>query len=119
MPVVGDLRAPCIRALLGYRSAFCGRRFSVRSTRGQLFLVFTQERYGYRMGIKPNLIEILTTIDGLSFDEAWTGHERVEVDGRQIPYISRAALLVNKRAGGPTQTPCRRGLVEKNRDKSE
>lgn len=62
--------------------------------------LFASEGYGYRMGIKPHLIEILTTIQGVSFDDAWAGHRVFVLEGRQIPYIGRAALLRNKRAAG-------------------
>jgi hypothetical protein len=62
--------------------------------------LFASEGYGYRMGIKPNLIEVLTTIDGLSFDEAWSDHRVVNIDGRTIPVIGRKALLRNKKASG-------------------
>lgn len=62
--------------------------------------LFAQERYGYRMGRKPLLIEILTKIDGVSFDEA--AHDAIEVElvGMRIPVIGRDALLKNKRASG-------------------
>lgn len=62
--------------------------------------LFAQARYGYRMGIPPNVIELLTTIDGVSFDEAWANHHVTEIDGREIPVIGRRALLANKRAAG-------------------
>lgn len=62
--------------------------------------VFATPGYGYRMGIKPNLIELLTTISGVSFDEAIADHRRVDVDGREVPVMGRAALLLNKRAAG-------------------
>ena len=62
--------------------------------------LFANEGYGYRMGMKPNLIEILTHIDGISFDEAYLDHQTFEIEGRQIPFIGRAALLRNKLAAG-------------------
>ena len=60
--------------------------------------LFAQERYGYRMGAKPILIEILTTIDGVSFDDCLNEHRSFELDGRTIKVIGRGALLANKRA---------------------
>lgn len=60
--------------------------------------LFAQSGYGYRMGAKPNLIEVLTKIDGIDFDDAVADGLRFELDGRAIPYIGRQALLVNKRA---------------------
>jgi hypothetical protein len=62
--------------------------------------VFEQQGYGYRMGIKPNLIEVLTSIDGVDFDAALQGAKTFVLDGRRIPFIGRAALMQNKRAAG-------------------
>jgi len=62
--------------------------------------LFAHEGYGYRMGTKPNLIEILTHIDGITFEEAYRDHQCFEMEGREIPYIGRAALLSNKLAAG-------------------
>lgn len=62
--------------------------------------LFAHEGYGYRTGTKPNLIEILTRIDGVTFDEAFEGHLSFDIEGRQIPYIGCAALLQNKLAAG-------------------
>lgn len=62
--------------------------------------LFASEGYGYRMGIKPNLIEVLTTISGVSFDEAIAGHHIVQMEGRAVPVMGREALLANKRASG-------------------
>lgn len=62
--------------------------------------LFAQAGYGYRMGVKPNLIEVLTQVNGIDFDEAISETKRFELDGRLIPYIGRQALLKNKRAAG-------------------
>jgi hypothetical protein len=61
---------------------------------------FAAPHYGYRVGQKPLLIEILTAIDGVDFDEATREALRVFVDGVGVPVIGRAALLANKRAAG-------------------
>jgi len=76
--------------------------------------LFAEERYGYRMGVHPNVIEVLTTIDGVSFDEAWDGHRVTEIDGREIPVIGRRALLVNKRAAGRPQDLADAAWLEEN-----
>ena len=60
--------------------------------------LFAQEGYGYRMGVKPHLIEILTRIDGVAFEEARQGARSFELEGRAVPFIGRSALLRNKRA---------------------
>lgn len=60
--------------------------------------LFATSGYGYRMGVKPNLIELLTEIDGVTFDDALQDHRTVSVDGREVRIIGRRALLANKRA---------------------
>ncbi len=62
--------------------------------------LFAQEQYGYRMGRKPLLIEILTTIDGVTFEEASRDAVTIAVAGVRVPVIGREALLTNKRASG-------------------
>lgn len=62
--------------------------------------LFTRPGYGYRFGVKPHLVELLTEVDGVTFDEAMQGHRRVEIEGRSVPIIGRRALLANKRAAG-------------------
>lgn len=62
--------------------------------------IFAAEGYGYRMERKPILIELLTVIDGVSFDEALQGRVTVAIGGVQVPVIGREALLTNKRAAG-------------------
>jgi hypothetical protein len=62
--------------------------------------LFEQQGYGYRMGVKPNLIEVLTSIDGVSFEAAIADAKTFELDGRKIPFIGRATLQQNKRAAG-------------------
>lgn len=59
--------------------------------------LFARPGYGYRVGVKPSLIEILTEIDGVDFDEAVRDHRVVLVEGRQVRIIGRQALLENKR----------------------
>jgi hypothetical protein len=54
----------------------------------------------FQIGVAPNRIDILTGIDGLSFDEAWARRIATDVTGREIPVISRDDLIRNKRATG-------------------
>lgn len=62
--------------------------------------LFAREAYGYRIGRKPMLIEILTGIDGVTFDEARRDALEVTANELVIPVMGRAALLKNKRAAG-------------------
>jgi hypothetical protein len=54
----------------------------------------------YQIGLPPRRIDILTQISGVTFDEAWSSHVSGEVEGRQIAFIGREALLKNKEATG-------------------
>ncbi len=62
--------------------------------------LFARPALGYRIGIKPVLIEILTTVSGIGFDDANREPVLVQIEGRAVPFIGRAALLANKRAAG-------------------
>ena len=62
--------------------------------------LFATEGLGYRMGRKPRLIEILTAIDGVSFDEASADAPTVIIGGVHVRVIGRRALIRNKRAAG-------------------
>ncbi len=68
------------------------------STHGVGEQLFAEADYGYRFGIKPNLIEVLTAISGVDFDTAAAQALSVDVEGRRVPVIGHAALLANKRA---------------------
>jgi len=56
-----------------------------------------------QLGVRPNRIDILTGVDGVSFEEAWAGRLESDVEGLRIPVIGRAELIRNKRATGRTR----------------
>lgn len=56
-----------------------------------------------QLGVAPRRIDILTQITGVEFAEAETERLFLNVDGIEIPVISRAHLLKNKRAVGRPQ----------------
>ena len=53
-----------------------------------------------RFGAVPNLIEILPTISGGNFGEAYARRVVTEIDGQKTNLISLTDLLANKRASG-------------------
>jgi len=57
----------------------------------------------YQLGLPPYRIDILTSIDGVSFEQAWAGRFVVEADGQPVPFLGRAELLMNKRSTGRTK----------------
>lgn len=56
-----------------------------------------------QIGLPPRRIDILTSISGVGFDEAWTARVTHEVGGIRVPFLGRADLVRNKRASGRTK----------------
>lgn len=56
-----------------------------------------------RFGAVPNLIEIVPTISGGNFQEAYARKVVAEIDGQKTHLISLDDLLANKRASGRTK----------------
>ncbi|HEY4180773.1 MAG TPA: hypothetical protein VGM90_28205 [Kofleriaceae bacterium] len=54
-------------------------------------------------GVKPNRIDVLTSISGVSFAECWKGRVRARFGGHSIPVIGLKELRKNKRASGRTK----------------
>jgi hypothetical protein len=62
---------------------------------------FTKPERVVQIGLPPNRIDVLTGISGVArFEDAWASRMVVQVRGRQVPFLGRAALIVNKRAAG-------------------
>lgn len=57
----------------------------------------------FQIGVAPRRIDILSSIDGVAFDQAWEDRVLVEVEGVELPVISREHLVANKRALGRTR----------------
>ena len=53
-----------------------------------------------QLGYPPYRIDIITSISGVEFENAWANRLVVDVDGLQVPFIGRDDLLTNKRATG-------------------
>ncbi len=56
-----------------------------------------------QIGVPPNRIDILTSIDGVAFDAAWASHVETHYGDQAIHVIGRAELVANKRASGRPQ----------------
>jgi len=54
----------------------------------------------YQIGVAPARIDILTSVTGVGFDEAWPGRIMVRIAHLDVPVIGREALIRNKRAAG-------------------
>lgn len=56
-----------------------------------------------QLGFPPHRIDVLTGIDGVSFDDAWQRRVIMDVEDIQLPFISREDLIANKRAAARPQ----------------
>jgi len=54
----------------------------------------------FQIGIAPGRIDILTGIDGVSFEDAWPNRLTVVIDNQPLPVIGLQDLLRNKAATG-------------------
>lgn len=54
----------------------------------------------FEIGVAPNRVDIMTSIDGVTFDEAWARREAREIDGVTLSVIGRDDLIRSKRATG-------------------
>ena len=53
-----------------------------------------------QLGYEPNRIDLMSSVSGVTFDEAWAGRVLGQLDGVPVSFIGRAALLRNKDAAG-------------------
>ncbi len=56
-----------------------------------------------QLGRPPHRIDLLTSIDGVDFADAWETKVNTEFDGMPVFLLSRELLLQNKRASGRPQ----------------
>ncbi|MGE0812643.1 MAG: hypothetical protein AB7O28_09055 [Vicinamibacterales bacterium] len=66
----------------------------------------------YQVGVPPNRIDVITAVDGVSFEDAWRDRMVVDIDGLSVPIIGRAHLVRNKRAVGRPQDLLDADLLE-------
>lgn len=64
---------------------------------------FVQPDSVIQLGYPPYRIDILTSIEGVEFDDAWSHRVIVAIDNLEVPFIGRDDLLANKRAAGRPQ----------------
>lgn len=52
----------------------------------------------FQLGVPPRRIDLLTSIDGVSFAQAWPRRVLCRIDDQEVPVLSREDLVANKRA---------------------
>lgn len=61
---------------------------------------FTQSGTVYQIGLPPRRIDILTSISGVSFEQAWPGRLEVKIGELTVPFLGKRDLIRNKKASG-------------------
>lgn len=56
-----------------------------------------------QLGIAPNRIDLITSIESVSFAEAWAGRVEGAFGGQRVFYLGRSELIRNKQAAGRPQ----------------
>ena len=54
----------------------------------------------FQIGLPPSRIDILSSISGVTFEDAWPGRLDVRIDALVIPVIGRDDFITNKTATG-------------------
>jgi hypothetical protein len=67
----------------------------------------------FQIGIAPNRIDVITSIDGVAFAQAWAVRELSSYGDQSIYVIGRDHLIQNKRASGRPQDLLDVNLLEK------
>ncbi len=56
-----------------------------------------------QIGQAPRRVDLLTTLSGLEFEQAWPGRVTHRIGALEVPFIGRADLVRRKRATGRTK----------------
>lgn len=69
----------------------------------------------YQIGIDSNRIDVLSAIDGVSFERAWASRQTSAYGGEPVWVIGLDELIANKRASGRDQDLVDVRLLERRR----
>lgn len=61
---------------------------------------FTDPDAFYKMGSPPLRVDVLMSIPGVDFEEAWSDRKEVSMFGIDVPLISKRHLIASKQASG-------------------
>jgi len=57
----------------------------------------------FQIGVEPVRVDIITSVDGVEFDEAWPARIHAEYANEPVAVISREHLIRNKKTAGRPQ----------------
>ena len=61
---------------------------------------FAEQGVVFQIGVAPRRIDILSRIDGVDFEDAYEERQIINIDGIDVPLISKQHLIKNKLATG-------------------
>lgn len=61
---------------------------------------FTGKGIIFQIGVAPRRIDIITHIDGVTFEEAYKTKEFIEIENLRVPFLSKENLIKNKESTG-------------------
>lgn len=64
---------------------------------------FAEEGVVVQLGYAPKRIDLLTSIDGVAFEDCYSSRLIVSIEGVDVPFIDAPNLIKNKRASGRPQ----------------
>jgi hypothetical protein len=64
---------------------------------------FQKEDMIFQIGVAPQRIDILTSVDGLQFDDAFDHSKIIDIEGIPVHVLSISDLILNKRSTGRTK----------------
>lgn len=67
----------------------------------------------FQIGTAPRRIDLLTSITGVAFENAWAHRKSIDLEGLIVSVLGREDLLANKRATGRLQDLVDAQLLEK------
>ena len=68
----------------------------------------------FQIGVPPVRVDVLTSIDGVDFEEAFRSRVAANLGGTEVPVLSRHHLIVNKSTAGRKQDLADVEWLEKN-----
>jgi predicted nucleotidyltransferase len=72
----------------------------------------------YQIGVAPVRIDVLTSVSGVGFADAWRNRTTVEIGGIKVTVMGLAELIMNKKAVGRRQDLADVERLEKQRDQT-
>lgn len=77
---------------------------------------FAEKGIIFQIGVMPRRIDIINHIDGVVFKQAYKTKELIDIEGLQIPFLSKENLIKNKQSTGREKDKLDVDYLKKNKD---